>query len=401
MNSSLGQAALPGNPGQTKTSRPKFPMGPIAGIVLLSAAVGAGFGAASATLLDNNSNSGTQVATGQPAAAQSTAAGSASSLTPAGSQVSVADLYAKLRPSVVKITALSSSTGSGGTGSGLVIDTKGNIVTNYHVISGSDKLDVRLSDGTSVEATVVGTDPGDDLAVIHIDPSGLSLTPVVLANSQTRVGDNVVAIGNPLDLEATLTEGVVSGLGRVLSSGNGRPLRELIQTDTAINPGNSGGGLFNLDGQLVGITNALENPSGQDSFSGIGYAIPVSTLQQYLPQMLAGQTVSHARLGVSLEDLSPAISSDLGLSVNQGVLIGSVESGSTAARAGLRGTQTSRFGSAVPGDVIVAIDGKTVNTYDDIASYLDTKNPGDSVTLTIIRDGQKMDVSLNLDAWTS
>ncbi len=399
MNNSLGQAALPGNPGQTKSEKPRFPMGPLAGIVLLSAAVGAGFGAVSATLVDNNG--GTTPAAATQANTASTA-GSAASLTPAGSQVSVAALYTKLRPEVVKITATSAA--SGATGSGLILDTKGNIATNYHVVSGSNKLDVQLSDGTIKSATVVGTDPGDDLAVIHIDPSGLSLSPVTLANSsQTQVGDSVVAIGNPLDLEATLTEGVVSGLGRVLNGNNGsRPLRELIQTDTAINPGNSGGGLFNLNGELVGITNALENPSGQDSFSGIGYAIPASTLKTYLPQMLAGQTVQHAKLGVSLEALTPDLASQLGLSVDQGVLIGSVDPSSAAARAGLRGVQTNAFGqTSGAGDVIVAIDGKPVKTYDDIASYLDTKNPGDQVTLTIIRNGQQQDVSLNLDAWTS
>jgi S1-C subfamily serine protease len=357
----------------------------VAGIVLLSAAIGAGTGAGIATLLDGNS----------PSAA--TPAASASAVGPVTGQVSVADLYASLRPSVVKITAVSTRTGEGGTGSGLVLDSDGHIATNYHVVQGADRLDVRLADGTTALAEVVGTDPGDDLAVLQIGASGLKLTPVKFADaSSIRVGDSVVAIGNPLDLEATLTEGVVSGLGRVLSDGNGRPLRELIQTDSAINPGNSGGGLFNLNGELVGITNALENPSGQDSFSGIGYAIPVSTLQRYLGDMLAGKTISHAKLGLSLGDLTPAIASDLGVSVDQGVLIGSVDRSSAAARAGLQGPN-----GGVPGDVIVAIDGHPVKTFDDLAGYLDTKNPGDSVTLSIVRGTQRMDVSLQLDAWTS
>ncbi len=214
----------------------------------------------------------------------------------------------------MKVTVTSSTTNGGGTGSGIILDTEGHIATNYHVVANSDQYDVTMADGTVVSATVVGTDPGDDLAIIQIPATGLTLTPAKLADSATtRVGDSVVAIGNPLDLEATLTEGVVSGLGRVLSDGNGRPLRELIQTDTAINPGNSGGGLFNLNGELVGITNALENPSGQDSFSGIGYAIPVSTLQTYLPDMLAGKTISHARLGVSLVTLTPSVARDLNI----------------------------------------------------------------------------------------
>ena len=284
-----------------------------------------------------------------------------------------------------------------GTGSGVILDTGGHIVTNYHVIQDASQLDVKLSDGTIATATVVGTDPGDDLAIIEIDPGDMRLTPATLADtSQLRIGDNVIAIGNPLELEATVTEGIVSGLGRVLSDGNGRPLRELIQTDTAINPGNSGGGLFDMDGRLVGITNAIENPSGQDAFSGIGYAIPASTLQTYLPEMLAGKAVEHARLGVSLGELTPSIASELGISVDHGVMIGSVQPGSGAANAGLRGSTATQ-----PGDVITAIDGRQVMTYDNLAGYLDTKEPGDTIILTIVRGSDVLDVDVTLDAWTN
>jgi S1-C subfamily serine protease len=387
MNDSLsGSINLPRTPDSPK---PRWPLGPVAGIVLLSAAVGAGTGAGIATLVDNG-GSGTTQTISAPAAASTT------SLSSTAGAVSLADLYARLRPSVVKIDVATRN--GAGTGSGVVLNAEGYIVTNYHVVTDSTQLDVKLSNGTVLTAQVVGTDPGDDLAVIKIDPTGASLTPATLADtSQLRIGDEVVAIGNPLDLEATLTEGVVSGLGRVLSDGNGRPLRELIQTDTAINPGNSGGGLFDLNGHLVGITNALENPSGQDSFSGIGYAIPASTLQQYMNDMLAGKTISHARLGVSLGDLSPAIAQQLGISVDRGVMVGAVQPGSGAAKAGLRGATASQ-----PGDVIVAIDGHAVATFNDLAGYLDTKNPGDSITLSIVRGGSKtQDVSVTLDAWTT
>lgn len=379
MNESLSDSIhLPRRePGKTR-----LPLSTVAGIVLLSAAIGAGTGAGIATLVEDNGG-GTTQAVAASAPAMNTAA------------VSIADLYTQLRPSVVKVNVASAN--GAGTGSGVILDTAGHIVTNYHVVQGASQLDVKLADGTVSTATVIGTDPGDDLAVIKIDPTGAKLTPVILADtSQLRIGDSVVAIGNPLDLEATLTEGVVSGLGRVLSDGNGRPLRELIQTDTAINPGNSGGGLFDTNGHLVGITNALENPSGQDAFSGIGYAIPASTLQQYLGDMLAGQTVSHARLGVSLGDLSPSIAKELGLSVDKGVMIGSVQPGSGAANAGLQGATASR-----PGDVIVAIDGQEIATYNDLATYLDTRNPGDSIGLTIVRGGQTLDINVTLDAWTT
>jgi S1-C subfamily serine protease len=317
---------------------------------------------------------------------------------PAGSTVpGVADLYASVRQSVVKITSVSTSTGIGGTGSGIVLDKDGHIATNYHVVDGFDQLDVKLADGTAVPAQVVGSDPGDDLAIIKVDLPSDQLTPAMLGDfSEVRVGDAVIAIGNPFDLEATLTEGVISGMGRTLSGVNARPLRQLIQTDTAINPGNSGGGLFNLNGELVGITNAIENPSGQDVFVGIGYAIPVSTLQNYLDEMLAGETISHARLGVSLQDLTPAIASSLGLSVEQGVLIGAVDPNSGAASAGLRGMSADQVG-----DVITAIDGQEVTSFEELAAYLDTKNPGDSVELTVIRDQQEMTVAVTLDAWTS
>jgi S1-C subfamily serine protease len=376
-------------------------MSMVAGIILLSAAVGAGSGAGVATLLDNgNSASNAPVATiSQPVSNSNSGASVAktTNVSASGQPASVADLYTVLRPSVVKIDAVSSRSGSGGTGSGIVLDDQGHIITNYHVVQGFDKISVSLSDGSSRTANVVGSDPGDDLAVVQIDTSGLKLTPVKMGDSsQTRIGDTVLAIGNPLDLEATLTEGIVSGEGRVLSgSANARPLRELIQTDTAINPGNSGGGLFNLNGELIGITNAIENPTGQESFAGIGYAIPVSTVQSSLPAMLAGQSVSHARLGVSLEDVSPALADSMGLNVTQGVLVQQVEAGSGAANAGLQASTRSG-----PGDVITGIDGHDVKTFDDLANYLDGKKAGDQVTLNIVRNGKQMNLSVTLDAWT-
>ena len=400
------QQALPAGPevnhgpGPTGPKR-RFPMSMIAGVILLSAAVGAGSGAGVATLLDNGNsgNSNTPVAAiSQPST--NTAGASVARTTnvsASGQPASVADLYVALRPSVVKIDAVSTSSGSGGTGSGVILDTQGHILTNYHVVQGFDQLSVSLSDGSSRTATVIGTDPGNDLAVIKIDAGGLNLKPAKFGDStQTRIGDTVLALGNPLDLEATLTEGIVSGEGRVLNSGtNARPLRELIQTDTAINPGNSGGGLFNLNGELIGITNAIENPTGQESFAGIGYAIPVSTVQSSLPAMLAGQTVSHARLGVSLEDLTPALAQSLNLNVTQGVLVQQVEAGSGAATAGLRGSTRS-----TAGDVITGIDGHNVKTFDDLANYLDTKKAGDQVTLSIVRNGKQMNLNVTLDAWT-
>ena len=299
----------------------------------------------------------------------------------------VADLYDQLRPSVVKITV--SSARSAGTGSGVVLDTQGYILTNDHVVGGFSQITVKLYDGTNASAVIVGTDPGDDLAVLKVDVPQEKLKPVRLGEAdKVRVGQLVVAIGNPLELEATLTEGVVSGLGRVLNDGNGRPLRQMIQTDAAINPGNSGGGLFNLAGELVGITNAIENPAGENAFAGIGYAIPLSTVQRFLPDMLAGKAISHPKLAGALEDLTPFISSGLGTEVQQGVVVALVDANSGASRAGLR-----------RGDVIVAIDGREVKDYNDLGAYLDTRKAGDKVEVKVVRGRSELTLSVTLDAW--
>jgi S1-C subfamily serine protease len=357
-------------------------LSPVAGIILVVALIGGLSGAALASLWTPESKTTIVQQVGP---------------TTGATVPGVADLYASVRPSVVKIEALATRTGEGGVGSGVVLDKQGHVATNYHVINGFDQIDVQLADGSYVTAKVIGTDPGDDLAIVQIDVAADKLTPVVQADfSKVRTGDAVIAIGNPFDLSATVSEGVVSGLGRVLSSTNTRPLSQVIQTDSAVNPGNSGGGLFNLNGELIGITNAIENPSGADVFAGVAYAIPVSTLQEYQADMLAGTTINHAKLGISLEDVTPPVATAMGLSVQQGVLVGSVDPASGAAKAGLRGTTRGQVG-----DVIVAIDGHNVSDFEDLAAYLDTKNPGDNVQLKIVRNSSDMTVSVTLDAWTS
>src|SRR3990170_1696009 len=271
----------------------------------------------------------------------------------------VADLYDKVRPSVVKITTGNEGSFGGGVGSGVVVDKEGRILTNYHVVQGASSIDVIFADGTSVEARVLGTDPGNDLAV----------------------------------LDGTLTTGVVSGVGRTLG-GNGRPLRQLIQSDAAINPGNSGGGLFNRRGELIGITTAIENPSGDRVFVGVGYAVPVGTAKRFLPQMISGQAVEHPRLGIRMENVTPTLAESRGIDAAKGVVIVQVESGSAAARAGLRGGRTS-------GDIIVAIDGVEIAGYDDLGNYIDSRDVGDKVKVTVIRDGGKTTVEVTLEAWRS
>ncbi len=309
----------------------------------------------------------------------------------------VSDLYEQVRPSVVRVQG-SRANSAVAVGSGVVLDKQGNILTNYHVIRGFDQLDVTFADGTAVQAKIVGTDPGNDLAVIRVSVNGDELKPATLADSEkVRPGEMVIAVGNPFSLDGSVTQGIVSGVGRRLSEGaGGRPLRQLIQSDAAINPGNSGGALFNARGEVIGITTAIENPSGERVFVGIGYAVPINTARRFLPDMLAGKTVDHPRLGVGLDDVTPAKAASLGLSIDKGAMIVTVDPNSAAAKAGLR----AAAGRAA-GDVIVQIDGQQVKSYDDLANYLDTKKVGDKVQVKFVRENRESTVEVTLDAWTA
>jgi S1-C subfamily serine protease len=311
----------------------------------------------------------------------------------------VADLYAKVRPSVVQVNSSSTTNRSGnGLGSGIVLDREGHILTNNHVIADASQVDVQFADGSAAAATVLGTDPGNDLALLKVNVGSDKLKPATLGDSEkVRVGEFVIAVGNPFGIEGSLTSGIVSGVGRTLSGGTGRPLRQLIQSDAAINPGNSGGALFNRRGEVIGITTAIENPSGNRVFAGIGYAVPVNAATRYLPDLLAGKTVQHPRMGVGLQNLTPAVAKALNIGVEQGVLLTQVDPNSAAAKAGLRGGIGTR-GQQV-GDVILSIDGKETKTYDDLANYIDSKDVGDKVKVKYFRDGKEATVEVTLEAW--
>jgi S1-C subfamily serine protease len=306
---------------------------------------------------------------------------------------SVADLVDAVRSSVVRIEASNNSGFGGGVGSGIVLDAEGHILTNNHVVGVNTSLDVILQDGTTGVATVVGRDVGNDLAVIKADIPADKLSPATLGDSDSvRVGELVIAVGNPFNIDGTVTEGIVSGLGRSLQGTGGRQMRELIQADAAINPGNSGGALFNARGEVIGITTAIENPTNDRVFIGIGYAVPINTATRFLPEMLAGSDIQHPRLGIELSAVTPTVAERLGLDVTQqGVLVVGVESGSGADTGGLQG--------GTDGDVITTIDGIGIATFDDLASYIDSKKVGDVVQVTIIRDGEEMTLSVPLVAW--
>jgi S1-C subfamily serine protease len=271
-----------------------------------------------------------------------------------------------------------------GTGSGVIWDDWGHVVTNYHVIAGAQSAHVRLADQRTYDAVLVGASPDDDIAVlrIHLDENGPA--PVAIGTSRDlKVGQKVFAIGNPFGLDYTLTTGVISALDRSIQGENGKPIDHLIQTDAAINPGNSGGPLIDSAGRLIGINTAIFSPSG--AFAGIGFAVPVDTVNRIVPRLIAYGRYIRPSLGITADDgLSARLLQGSGVS---GVLILRVEAGSAADRARLRGTRITTDGTLIPGDVIIEVDGKAVKTIGQLIDLLEGYNVGDRVELTIRRDG--------------
>jgi len=385
-------------------------------LIVIIALVGVIASAATAAVMVQFSSGGSTAQESTPVSAVAPSTASSGNTALDSACLSAADIYQQLQPAVVEITSTQqgrSPFAPSGTaaGSGIVIDTQGTILTNYHVVADATNLEVTFSDDTTASAQVVGTDPGNDLAIIRIDVSGQKLTPAPLGDSDAiRVGDPVLAIGQPFELESTLTEGIVSATGRTFSEGQGtRPIRNMIQTDAAVNPGNSGGPLIDCHGEVIGINTALENPTGEDVNVGIAFAVPINTAKRSLSDMEAGQTVSHPWLGIAAENVTPALASDLNLSVQSGAYVTIVSAGSPAQQAGLQGafsseSQAQRSGSQpqAGGDVIVAVDGHDITGIDDLATYLDTqKKVGDTITLKVIRDGQEMTLNATLAEWPS
>jgi S1-C subfamily serine protease len=285
------------------------------------------------------------------------------------------------------------------TGSGFVVDKDGTIVTNAHVVEGADKVQVRFDEnGEFIDAEVKGVDTSSDIAVLKIDPSSVSdLTPLPLGDSsKLQVGDSVIAIGNPFGYSKTVTTGIVSGLQREIQAPNGFTIPDVIQTDASINPGNSGGPLLDANGRVIGINSQIATGGGQGSV-GIGFAVPVNTAKQLLPDLKAGETIEHAYLGVQMQDVTKQLADDLNLASDQGALIVEVTQGSPADKAGLRGGRTET-GQGVPagGDVIVAVDGKSVSDSNEVANAISQKRPGEKAEITYYRGDSKKTVSVEL-----
>ncbi|MBA4420357.1 MAG: trypsin [Anaerolinea sp.] len=324
-------------------------------------------------------------------------------------QDQLVNIYDKVSPGVVAIQVLTDS--GDGMGSGFVYDMQGHIITNYHVVEGATELEVDFPSGYKTTGKVIGVDTDSDIAVIKVDAPEEELYPVMLGDSgQVKVGQTVVAIGNPFGLNSTMTMGIVSALGRTLDSAHATPdgqvytAGDLIQTDAAINPGNSGGPLLNLNGEVIGINRAIrtagDSISGDTGNIGIGFAISINIVKRVVPQLIAHGKYDYPYLGLSsLPDISLAAQKALGLDRAVGAYIVDIAPGSPAEQAGLRlGTVKSSIqGLMKGGDLIIAIDGQSILTFGDLLKYLiNQKSPGDTVILTILRDEQEKEITLTL-----
>jgi S1-C subfamily serine protease len=286
-----------------------------------------------------------------------------------------------------------------GAGSGFLIDTDGHILTNFHVVQGAQTIEVTLGDQTRYKAKLIGADTRNDIALIQIDTKGKKLTPLPLGDSRNLlVGQRALAIGNPFGFSSTLTTGIVSALGRTVQTSDTTFIDEAIQTDASINRGNSGGPLLDSHGQVIGINSAIYSPSG--SAAGIGFAIPINTGRRVAEDLIKYGRVRRATLGAEGRALWPELSQALGLSVDSGILIERVEPGGPAAQAGIRGgDRPGRQGLQqlrVGGDVLIAVDGKAVTSQMDLNLMLNRSWPGNTVTLTVVRDGKKLNIPVKL-----
>jgi S1-C subfamily serine protease len=310
------------------------------------------------------------------------------------------ELFRRASPSVVFITTLAqqpvgffeSQEVPQGAGSGFVWDAQGHVVTNFHVIQGASAARVALHDRSEWPATLVGVAPDQDLAVLRIRAPPEKLVPMLVGTSRDlQVGQKVFAIGNPFGLDFTLTTGIVSALGRSISALTGRRIDDVIQTDAAINPGNSGGPLLDSAGRLVGVNTQIASPSGASA--GVGFAIPVDTVNRVASQLIAHGRVVRPQLGISAGNAQALRRAGI-----DGVLVMSVQEGSPAAGAGIRGTYRTQDGELVLGDVVQAIDGRPVESVDDVYAALERHRPGDVAKVQLLRDGRRVEVEVRLGA---
>lgn len=317
----------------------------------------------------------------------------------------VEGIYERVSPAVVEV-----DTGNGigvdlvplGKGSGFLIDADGHIVTNNHVVEGAGNVTVTFSNGISAEASILGRDIANDLALLKVDPSVVEgIEPVVLGDSSAlRPGQLAIAIGNPFGLEGSITVGVVSQVGRSLPTDLRRPISGVVQTDALINPGNSGGPLLDSSGAVIGINTAIQVSQTGGVQRGIGFAVPVDTLKRDLPRLMVEAIVRPPWLGIEAVGLDASLAERLGLSVDSGVYIVGVVPESPADDAGLvESGVDSRRGPAAGGDIISAVDGNAISSVGDLVEQLNASAPGDQVTLTVVRGSESLDIEVTLAEW--
>ncbi len=340
------------------------------------------------------------------------------SVPPTRAAMSINDIYRRAAPGVVQVTSTTvvsvqadpffgspffpQQQQQQSLGSGFVVDKAGHVVTNYHVVEGAKQIRVSFSNGASMRANVVGTDPSSDLAVLKLDASSRALTPLALGNSDAiRVGDPVVAIGNPFGLDRTVTAGIVSAIQRAITAPNGYTIDHVIQTDAAINHGNSGGPLLNGRGEVIGVNSQIETGgSGSTGNVGVGFAVPSNTVKTVIAQLIRQGHIDRAFIGISAVPISGDLVRVFRLPVSRGLLVQSVQPGSGAAKAGLKAgtTQVVLAGESydLGGDIIVRAGGRPVASLNALRDVVAGKKPGDTLRLVVDRAGKKTTLDVKL-----
>ncbi len=316
--------------------------------------------------------------------------------------LSLIEIFEKSEPGVVRVNVQKSETNdvAGGVGSGFVFDKMGHIITNAHVIRDATKIVVTFLDGRSYNAEIIGTDEFTDIAIIKVNADLVLLHPLPIGDSSNlKVGEQITAIGNPFGLSGSMTSGIVSQLGRLLPSGAGYSIPDVIQTDAAINPGNSGGPLLNMRGEIVGINTAIQSATGE--FTGVGFSIPSQTVAKIVPTLIDEGEYNHPWIGISGRDIDPDMANVLNLKDAVGFLVITVVEDSPAFEAGLIGSdktiEVEGISYPMGGDIILSVDGIEVRKIDDILIHLQrAKTVGSEMTLEILRDGRTTDVTITL-----
>ena len=382
--------------------------------LLVAAVLGAGLALGGAALFGDLGGKTTTIRE-----IQASASPAAASETPGlKTALSINDIYKRAAPGVVQVTSTTvvnipadpffgnpffpQEQRQQSLGSGFVVDKAGHILTNFHVVDGAKQVRVSFSNGGSMKATIVGTDPSSDLAVLKIDASSRALTPLPLGDSdQIKVGDPVVAIGNPFGLDRTVTAGIVSAIQRAITAPNGYTIDHVIQTDAAINHGNSGGPLLNGRGEVIGVNSQIETGgSGSSGNVGVGFAVPSNTVKTVIAQLIREGRIDRAFIGISAVPITRDLARVFRLPVSRGLLVQSVQPGSGAAKAGLKAgtTQVVLAGESynLGGDIIVEAGGTSVSSLDKLRDIVAAKKPGDRLQLVVYRGSKKTDLEVEL-----